>query len=62
MTKGTVKEIFPDHGFLETADGRGTYFNQANVLDGHFDRLRVGTAVRFAEEAGDRGRKPARSR
>ena len=25
------------------------------MLDGHFDRLRVGTRVRFAEEMGDKG-------
>ena len=51
------KEIFPDrgYGFLETADGRDIYFNQASVLDGHFDRLRVGTRVQFAEESGDKG-------
>ena len=57
MAKGSVKEIFPDrgYGFLETADGRDIYFNQASVLDGHFDRLRVGTRVQFAEESGDKG-------
>jgi cold shock CspA family protein len=57
MAEGTVKEIFPDqgHGFLETTDDRRIYFNQAAVLDGHFDRLRVGTRLRFAEEMGDNG-------
>jgi cold shock CspA family protein len=57
MAKGTVKEIFPDqgYGFLETTDDREIYFNKASVLDGHFNRLRVGTVVRFAEEMGDKG-------
>jgi len=57
MPEASVKEIFPDrgYGFLETADGRGIYFNQASVLAGHFDRLRVGARVQFAEEMGDQG-------
>jgi cold shock CspA family protein len=52
-----VKEIFPDrgYGFLETPAGRSIYFHQASVLDGHFDRLRIGTRVEFAEEMGDQG-------
>ena len=57
LSEGQVKEIFLNegHGFLETADDRVIYFNKASVLDGHFDRLRAGTRVRFAEEAGDKG-------
>ena len=57
MAEGTVAEIFPDrgYGFLETADDRRIYFNQASVLDGHFDRLRAGANIRFAEEMGDNG-------
>jgi cold shock CspA family protein/ribosome-associated translation inhibitor RaiA len=57
MAQGAVKEIFPDqgYGFLETADDRRIYFHQASVLDGHFDRLRAGTNIRFAEEMGDNG-------
>jgi len=57
MAEGTIKEIFPDrgYGFLETTDDRQIYFHQASVLDGHFNRLRVGTGVRFAEEMGDKG-------
>ncbi len=57
MAKGSVTEIFNDrgYGFLESEDGRGIYFNQASVLDGHFPRLRIGTRVQFAEEMGDHG-------
>jgi cold shock CspA family protein len=57
MAEGTVKEIFPEegYGFLETADDRQLYFNQAGVLDGRFGQLRMGTRVRFAEEMGEKG-------
>jgi len=57
LAEGTVKEIFPDegYGFIEAIDDRQIYFNEASVLDGHFDRLRVGTRVRFAEESGEKG-------
>jgi cold shock CspA family protein/ribosome-associated translation inhibitor RaiA len=57
LVKATVASLFPqqDHGFLATADGRQVYFHRASVLGGHFDRLRVGSAVRFAEVAGDKG-------
>lgn len=57
MAEGTVKTTFPDegYGFLEASDGREIYFHRASVLDGHFNRLRVGTRVRFAEEVGEKG-------
>jgi cold shock CspA family protein/ribosome-associated translation inhibitor RaiA len=57
MAEGTVKEIFPaqGYGFLETKDDRQIYFNQASVLNNHFNRLRVGTRVRFSEETGEKG-------
>ena len=44
-----------DCGFIETADGREIYFHRNAVLDGAFDRLTVGSEVRFVEEAGDKG-------
>lgn len=57
MATGTVKALFPGdgYGFLEGKDERQVYFNEASVLDGHFDQLRVGTTVRFAEEMGEKG-------
>jgi ribosome-associated translation inhibitor RaiA/cold shock CspA family protein len=57
LATGEVTEIFPSegYGYLETGESRRIYFNQASVLDGHFDRLRVGTRVRFAEEMGHKG-------
>jgi cold shock CspA family protein len=55
--EAVVTEIFPEegYGFLEAADGHKIYFNRASVLDGHFDRLRVGVRVRFDEEMGEKG-------
>ncbi len=57
MPEATVKEIFPErgYGFLATADEQVLYFNKAAVLNGHFNRLRPGTRVQFAEEPGEKG-------
>ncbi len=44
-----------DYGFLETPDGREIYFHRNAVLDGAFNRLTVGSEVRFAEEEGEKG-------
>jgi cold shock CspA family protein/ribosome-associated translation inhibitor RaiA len=54
MQHGRVRQLEADHGFLETADGRDIYFHCNSVL-GRFERLVVGTKVRFVEEAGDEG-------
>lgn len=53
---GQVIRLFPDEGFgfLES-EGREIYFHCNSVLAGHFDRLRIGSQVRFAEEMGDKG-------
>jgi cold shock CspA family protein len=44
-----------DYGFIETADGRQIYFHRNSVLDGDFNRLTVGSEVRFVEEIGEKG-------
>ena len=44
-----------DGGFIETADGGELYFHRNAVLDDAFDRLEVGSEVRFVEETGDKG-------
>jgi cold shock CspA family protein len=31
------------------------YFHRNSVLDADFDKLKIGTEVRFVEEAGDKG-------
>jgi cold shock CspA family protein/ribosome-associated translation inhibitor RaiA len=55
--RARVLRIFPGegYGFLETPDGREIYFHRNSVLRGAFDRLEVGTEVRFAEEEGAQG-------
>jgi len=52
-----VVKIFPGegYGFLEDDEGREIYFHRNSVLDGAFQRLEVGSEVRFAEEAGEKG-------
>lgn len=53
---GRVSKIFPfrGYGFLEAA-GREIYFHRNSVLAPGFDRLKVGTKVRFSEEAAEEG-------
>ena len=44
-----------DYGFIESADGREIYFHRNAVIDGAFDRLKVGSEVAFVDEAGEKG-------
>jgi ribosomal subunit interface protein len=55
--RGRVIRIFPEegYGFLEDAEGRELYFHRNSVLDDGFPRLKIGSEVRFAEEAGEKG-------
>jgi ribosome-associated translation inhibitor RaiA len=55
--RGRVCRIYPimDYGMIEAPDGREIYFHRNSVIGGDFDRLEVGTEVRFAEEPGDLG-------
>ena len=52
-----VSKIFPerDYGFLEDPTGREIYFHRNSLVNVDFDRLKVGSEVRFAEETGDEG-------
>lgn len=43
------------YGFLTTPEGDEVYFHRNSVLDSGFDRLKIGTEVRFSPEIGDRG-------
>jgi len=54
---GRVVELFRNegYGFLETEDGGEVYFHRNSVLNKAFDRLELGTEVRFAEEQGNKG-------
>ncbi|RDD61043.1 HPF/RaiA family ribosome-associated protein [Ferruginivarius sediminum] len=44
---GTVRRMFPDHGFVETSDGREIYFHRNSVVEGEFDGLKPGSEVRL---------------
>src|SRR5690606_23242688 len=55
---GIVEKIFADegYGFLRTLDdNREIYFHRNSVLHEGFDRLAVGTEVRFSPEEGEEG-------
>jgi cold shock CspA family protein len=52
-----VAKLFSDrdYGFLETMDRREIFFHRNSVLNDDFDRLEIGTGVRFVEEEGEKG-------
>jgi cold shock CspA family protein/ribosome-associated translation inhibitor RaiA len=54
---GRIHRVFPEagYGFIATADGREIYFHRHAVLDDAFDKLEVGSEVRFEEEQGNEG-------
>ncbi|OHB55314.1 MAG: hypothetical protein A2Y07_07365 [Planctomycetes bacterium GWF2_50_10] len=55
---GTVVKLFgkEDYGFIKAMAGdRDIYFHKHSVLNGAFEKLVVGTVVRFFEESGDEG-------
>jgi len=53
---GRVVRLFPEnnYGFIESVDGRELYFHANSVIEG-FERLEVGSEVRFSEEMGREG-------
>lgn len=55
--RGKVTKVFHDrgYGFLENEEGVELYFHKNSVLNGKFERLMVGTEVRYAEELGEKG-------
>jgi cold shock CspA family protein/ribosome-associated translation inhibitor RaiA len=57
VPEGEIVRLFPyeGYGFVRADDGRELYFHRNSVLDDAFDRLAVGTRVRFAEEPGQAG-------
>lgn len=57
MSRAIVTQLFPfeGYGFLQTEDGREVYFHRHSVLDEAFERLEVGSVVRFVEEVGEKG-------
>lgn len=54
---GIVEKVFEEgYGFLrEVGDDRQVYFHRNSVLHGDFERLAVGTEVRFTPQDGEEG-------
>lgn len=54
---GRIVRLFPDegYGFIESDEGLEVYFHAHAVKKGKFSHLTPGTAVKFAQEAGDQG-------
>jgi len=52
-----VNKLFPEegYGFLATSDGREIYFHRNSLVNGDFEKLEIGTEVRFVETQGDEG-------
>ncbi len=52
-----VVRLFPaqDYGFIKRLDGTELYFHRNGVLHDNFERLELGTAVRFTEHLGHDG-------
>ena len=55
--RGQVKKLDTKEGFgfLETTAGDEIYFHRNSVLPPGFDRLKIGSEVRFVPEMGERG-------
>jgi ribosomal subunit interface protein len=54
---GRVAKVwsYEGFGFTETEDGGEVYFHRNAVTEHAFDKVAIGSAVRFIEEAGDKG-------
>ena len=54
---GIVEELNKreGYGFLKTLHGRRVYFHENSVLHGDFERMEIGSGVRFMEEMGEKG-------
>lgn len=56
-TMGLVTKLFPQegYGFIKGLDGQDIYFHHNSVLHDEFDRIEIGTGVRFFVEEGEEG-------
>ncbi|MFO7189885.1 MAG: HPF/RaiA family ribosome-associated protein [Pseudomonadota bacterium] len=53
---GMIEKLFSDYGFIRTVgEDREFYFHRNSVLHGDFDRLSIGTEVRFQPQMGEEG-------
>lgn len=46
---GKIVRLFPDYGFIETAEGNEYYFHEDSLLLTQFSKLDIGVTVRFIE-------------
>jgi len=55
--RALVARIFKNegYGFLRTLEGREIYFHKNSVVGDEFERLAIGTEVRFAQTLGEKG-------
>jgi len=56
-TTALVTKLFPEqnYGFLKTLSGEDIYFNRNSVVHNDFDRLEIGTGVRFEAVEDEQG-------
>ncbi len=54
---GYIEKLFRDeeYGFIRSNDGQHIYFHKNSTLHNEWERLQVGTGVRFVEEQGEKG-------
>ncbi|NIV14612.1 MAG: cold shock domain-containing protein [Aliifodinibius sp.] len=52
-----VGRLFPeeDHGFIKTLEGQEIYFHRNSVAHDDFDRLEIGTGVRYVAKEAEKG-------
>ncbi|MDH3232494.1 MAG: HPF/RaiA family ribosome-associated protein [Alphaproteobacteria bacterium] len=55
--QGLVERLFAEegYGFIRTPDGREIYFHRNSLDEGGWQRIDVGSHVRFTEEPGEKG-------
>ena len=56
--RGIVAKVFHDRGYgfiAADGDGHEVYFHKNSVINDKFEKVTVGTKVRYAEEDGDKG-------
>ena len=52
---GRVARLFPDHGFIEGANGDQVFFHAHSVENDGFNRLQIDDAVHYNAEIGEKG-------
>ena len=56
-TQAEVKEVYPTEGFgfLVTPEGTDIYFHRNSVVENDFEKLDIGTKVRYVSVPGEKG-------